>query len=52
VRCKEGISHNPAESVENEDVGAAIGVMRGFLSLVTRRVDAEPDLRRTQGDNT
>jgi allantoate deiminase len=52
VRCKEGISHNPAESVENEDVGAAIGVMRGFLSLVTRRVDAEPDPRRTQGDNT
>jgi allantoate deiminase len=52
VRCKEGISHNPAESVENEDVGAAIGVMRGFLSLVTRRVDAEPDPRRTKGDNT
>jgi allantoate deiminase len=47
VRCKEGISHNPAESVEKEDVGAAIGVMRGFLSLVARRVDP----RRTQGDN-
>jgi allantoate deiminase len=51
VRCKEGISHNPAESVERKDVGAAIGVMRSFLSLVSRRVDAGPDQRRTQGDN-
>ena len=40
VRCKEGISHNPAESVEREDVGAAIEVMRNFLSLVSRKVDA------------
>jgi allantoate deiminase len=40
VRCKEGISHNPAESVEREDVGTAIEVMRNFLSLVSRRVDA------------
>src|SRR5215208_1772374 len=49
VRCKEGISHNPAESVERNDVGAAIGVMRSFLSLVSRRVGADP--KRTQGDN-
>jgi allantoate deiminase len=41
VRCKEGISHNPAESVKREDVGVAIEVMRNFLSLVSRRVDAE-----------
>ena len=40
VRCKEGISHNPAESVEREDVGTAIEVMRNFLSLVSQRVDA------------
>jgi allantoate deiminase len=51
VRCKDGISHNPAESVERKDVGAAIGVMREFFSLVSRRVDAGPDQRRAQGDN-
>jgi allantoate deiminase len=34
VRCKEGISHNPAESVKREDVGAAIEVMSRFLALV------------------
>lgn len=34
MRCKEGISHNPAESVEKEDVGVAIEVMDRFLRLV------------------
>jgi allantoate deiminase len=34
VRCKEGISHNPAESVRKEDVGAAIKVMSRFLALL------------------
>jgi allantoate deiminase len=34
VRCKEGISHNPAESVKREDVGAAIEVMSHFLRLM------------------
>jgi allantoate deiminase len=34
VRCKEGISHNPAESVTKEDVGAAIDVMNRFLRLM------------------
>jgi allantoate deiminase len=34
VRCKEGISHNPAESVKREDVGAAIEVMSRFLRLI------------------
>jgi allantoate deiminase len=34
VRCKEGISHNPAESVKREDVGAAIEVMSRFLTLL------------------
>jgi uncharacterized protein DUF3830 len=36
VRCKEDISHNPPESVE-EDVDAAIEVVRNFVS---QRVDA------------
>jgi allantoate deiminase len=34
VRCKEGISHNPAESVRREDVGAAIEVIGRFLTLL------------------
>ena len=34
VRCEEGISHNPAESVTREDAGAAIEVMGRFLEFV------------------
>jgi allantoate deiminase len=34
VRCKGGISHNPAESVTVEDVEAAIEVVTRFLDLV------------------
>jgi allantoate deiminase len=34
VRCEKGISHNPAESVEQEDVAAAIEVTSRFLKLV------------------
>ena len=36
VRCKEGISHNPAESVKSEDVRAAIEVMSRFLALLAQ----------------
>jgi allantoate deiminase len=41
VRCKESISHNPAESVKREDVGVAVDVLGRFLSLISRRMDAE-----------
>ena len=34
VRCKEAISHNAAESVTKEDVGAAIEVISRFLRLM------------------
>jgi allantoate deiminase len=34
VRCKEGISHNPAESVKRGDIRAAIEVMGRFLTLL------------------
>jgi allantoate deiminase len=34
VRCKVGISHNPAESVRRADVEAAIEVMDRFLALL------------------
>lgn len=34
VRCEEGISHNPAESVTKEDVRVAVEVMGRFLELM------------------
>jgi hydantoinase/carbamoylase family amidase len=34
VRCKGGISHNPAESVEAADVAVAIDVLSRFLELL------------------
>jgi hydantoinase/carbamoylase family amidase len=36
VRCKGGVSHNPAESVTTEDVAVAIDVMSQFLELVAQ----------------
>src|SRR6266581_2936559 len=36
VRCKGGISHNPAESVETEDVAVAIDVLGRFMELLAR----------------
>jgi hydantoinase/carbamoylase family amidase len=33
VRCKGGISHNPAESVAVDDVGVALDVLSNFLEL-------------------
>jgi allantoate deiminase len=34
VRCKGGVSHNPAESVTAEDVGVAMDVLDRFLELM------------------
>ena len=34
VRCRDGISHNPAESVQEEDVAVAVEVTSRFLELV------------------
>ncbi len=36
VRCKGGISHNPAESVTTEDVAVALDVLDRFLELLAR----------------
>ena len=36
VRCKGGISHNPAESVETSDVAVAIEVVGRFLDLLAK----------------
>jgi acetylornithine deacetylase/succinyl-diaminopimelate desuccinylase-like protein len=37
VRCKGGVSHNPAESVKTEDVGVAIDVLGRFLDLLAKQ---------------
>jgi len=34
VRCKGGVSHNPAESVMQEDVGVAVETMGRFLEIL------------------
>jgi allantoate deiminase len=39
VRCKGGISHNPAESVKTSDVRVAIEVLADFLTLVAAVCD-------------
>ena len=38
VRCKGGISHNPAESVIPEDVALAIEALEHFLTLLASEV--------------
>jgi allantoate deiminase len=45
VRCKGGISHNPAESVTPEDVGVAINVLERFLHSL-----GESSLNSKEGD--
>lgn len=50
VRCKEGISHNPEESVEREDVGVAIDVMDRFLSLLAHDDASERRRENVRGD--
>jgi allantoate deiminase len=37
MRCKGGVSHNPAESVTTEDVGVAIDVLGRFLELIAEQ---------------
>lgn len=37
VRCKGGVSHNPAESVTTDDVAVAIDVLGRFLDLLSER---------------
>ena len=45
VRCEDGISHNPAESVAQEDVAVAIGAMGRFLGLMAQRGLRPPEAR-------
>jgi allantoate deiminase len=39
VRCRDGISHNPAESVTVEDVVVAIKMLERFLLLLSTRIN-------------
>jgi len=41
MRCKGGVSHSPAESVEEEDVAAAIDALGRFLGLVAKEEAAQ-----------
>jgi allantoate deiminase len=41
VRCKGGISHNPAESVTVEDVHVAIETLEGALRLLSQKLNAQ-----------
>src|SRR5260370_27942028 len=45
VRCKGGISHNPAESVTTDDVAVAIDVLSGFLELLARSEEHTSELQ-------
>jgi allantoate deiminase len=47
VRCKGGVSHNPAESVEIEDVAVAIATLGRFLELLA----AGPDTTSAVGSD-
>lgn len=38
VRCAGGISHNPAESVQEADVAVAIDVLERFLRALAQEV--------------
>ena len=38
VRCKDGVSHHPAECVEASDVAVAISVTNHFLRLLAAEV--------------
>jgi len=37
VRCKGGVSHNPAESVTTEDVAVALDVLSRFMDLLAKQ---------------
>jgi acetylornithine deacetylase/succinyl-diaminopimelate desuccinylase-like protein len=37
VRCKGGVSHNPAEAVTADDVAVSLDVVSRFLELVAKQ---------------
>lgn len=40
VRCKDGVSHAPAESVSEDDAAASLDVLEGFARLLAREREA------------
>jgi allantoate deiminase len=47
IRCKDGVSHNPAEHVEPGDADVALEVMLGFIERLNRKVLGESLADRT-----
>lgn len=41
IRCKDGISHNPAEHVSIDDTQAALDVMLEFLNVLEARIECD-----------
>jgi allantoate deiminase len=41
IRCKDGVSHNPAESVDPADAEVALEVMLGFVERLAARFRGE-----------
>lgn len=39
VRCEGGVSHNPLESVAEEDVATAVAVLERFLEILAAERD-------------
>jgi allantoate deiminase len=48
VRCRGGISHNPAESVKEADVAAAIAALERFVLLTAQEVERESALTNSK----
>lgn len=39
VRCKDGVSHHPGESVSTEDIGIALAALSDFISLLAEQCE-------------
>ena len=50
IRCRAGISHNPAEHVEPADAELALGAMLGFIDRLEADVSASQTACAAQGD--
>jgi allantoate deiminase len=44
IRCREGVSHHPAESAKMADVQMALDVMTDFLLALAKKCRQSPDL--------
>jgi allantoate deiminase len=47
VRCEKGISHNPRESISQDDVAATLTVTEQFILLLSQRLASQANLQRS-----